>query len=235
MPTFKYKNGTTWTTIPSSVNAGFAAPTATINNATGTPSCTVTYTGDDSARKYNFAFTNVKGAAGATGGTGAQGNSGNTLGTVTRRLSSNVSLPSLASASNPSTMAINYNLATTITGDGTLISATRGVRLTGTAYLGVSACIGLTNMTVGSSTVYTYIGWANGSSFPTTWTNCGTHQGKDQWMYIPQLEVSFPENITHYVPTATYTMISLFAKYYQGSTVVQARAEATILCATKYA
>lgn len=233
MPTLKYKNGTTWTTIPTGVNAGFATPTATINNATGTPSCTVTYTGDNSARKYNFAFTNVKGSAGAAGGTGAQGNSGNTVSAVTRRIiTSNVTLPYLAGATNPSTMAVNYNSATTITGDSTLASVTRGVRASTPGFIGISASIGLTGMSAGNTSVYTYVGWAHGTSFPSSWSDVGTWQGKDQWMYVPQIEVTFPENVV-YITYNGYTLLTLFAKCYNTSGV-QARADATTLCVVKY-
>ena len=47
--------------------AGFGTPTATINNSTGTPSVTVTASGSNTAKVFNFAFSNLKGAKGDTG------------------------------------------------------------------------------------------------------------------------------------------------------------------------
>lgn len=232
MPTLKYKNGTTWTTVPANINAGFAAPTATINNATGTPSCTVTYSGDNSARKYNFAFTNVKGSAGATGGTGAQGNSGNSLGYVIRRLTSDFTLPYLVSASNANSMAISYNAATTLTGDGTLTSVTKGVRLSGYGFVGISCCAGFYKMNEGNTSVYAYIGEYAGTSFPSSWSGVNTHQGKDQVMMEQQQQVAFPEGIFYF--QNTNTIMSLLTKCYQVSGTA-ARAYATNFYVVKYA
>lgn len=47
--------------------AGFGTPTASITNTTGTPTVTVTASGSNTAKVFDFKFTNLKGATGATG------------------------------------------------------------------------------------------------------------------------------------------------------------------------
>ena len=50
--------------------AGFGTPTASVTNTVGTPSVTVTASGSNTAKVFNFAFTNLKGDRGATGPAG---------------------------------------------------------------------------------------------------------------------------------------------------------------------
>lgn len=50
-------------------SAGFGVPTASVNSGTGTPSVSVTASGPDTAKVFNFAFSNLKGAKGDTGAT----------------------------------------------------------------------------------------------------------------------------------------------------------------------
>jgi len=61
---FKIRNGSKGNT---GAAAGFTTPTAEIDNAVGTPSVTVTATGDDTAKKFHFTFKNLKGDKGDRG------------------------------------------------------------------------------------------------------------------------------------------------------------------------
>lgn len=54
---------------PAGAAAGFGIPTATVDNATGTPSVTVSASGPDTAKVFSFEFHNLKGADGAPGQT----------------------------------------------------------------------------------------------------------------------------------------------------------------------
>ena len=56
--------------------AGFGTPTATIDDKVGTPSVTITASGSDTAKVFNFAFKNLKGETGAIGPQGPEGPQG---------------------------------------------------------------------------------------------------------------------------------------------------------------
>lgn len=73
--------GDTGDTGPAGVSAGFGNPTASVDANIGTPSVTVTASGSNTAKVFNFAFKNLKGATGLQGpkgDTGPQGEKGAT-------------------------------------------------------------------------------------------------------------------------------------------------------------
>ncbi len=75
--------GATGTQGSTGVSAGFGTPTATIDENVGTPSVTVTTSGSNTAKIFNFAFKNLKGSQGASGAKGATGTRGSRWNTGT--------------------------------------------------------------------------------------------------------------------------------------------------------
>ena len=63
---------------PTGAAAGFGTPTATVDANVGTPAVEITATGDDTAKVFAFAFSNLKGEPGAAGAKGAPGATGAT-------------------------------------------------------------------------------------------------------------------------------------------------------------
>lgn len=66
----KGEKGDTGSQGPAGISAGFGTPTATIDSNIGTPSVTVTTSGSDTAKVFNFAFKNLRGATGSKGDSG---------------------------------------------------------------------------------------------------------------------------------------------------------------------
>lgn len=65
-------------TGPTGAAAGFGTPTATVDANVGTPSVTITSSGSNTSKIFNFAFKNLKGQKGDTGPTGPHGPTGPT-------------------------------------------------------------------------------------------------------------------------------------------------------------
>lgn len=63
---------------PTGAAAGFGTPTATVDANVGTPAVEITATGDDTAKVFAFAFSNLKGEPGADGAKGEPGATGAT-------------------------------------------------------------------------------------------------------------------------------------------------------------
>lgn len=70
------QTGATGATGATGTAAGFGTPTATIDANVGTPGVTVTASGANTAKVFNFAFKNLKGEPGIAGSTGEKGEKG---------------------------------------------------------------------------------------------------------------------------------------------------------------
>lgn len=67
----KGNTGSTGSTGPQGPSGGFGTVTVTVDNNTGTPSCTVSSSGPNTAKNFTLAFTNLKGDKGDKGNPGA--------------------------------------------------------------------------------------------------------------------------------------------------------------------
>lgn len=83
--------------------AGFGTPTASVDANVGTPSVSISASGPDTAKVFDFQFHNMKGATGNTGATGPAAG----FGTPTASVDANVGTPSVSiSASGPDTAKV---------------------------------------------------------------------------------------------------------------------------------
>ena len=77
--------GDTGDTGATGAAAGFGTPTASVDSNVGTPAVTVTASGPDTAKVFDFAFSNLKGDKGDTGSTGPGVPSGGSTGDFLRK------------------------------------------------------------------------------------------------------------------------------------------------------
>lgn len=98
------RNGTNGTNGTNGAAAGFGTPTATVDANVGTPSVTVTASGANTSKVFNFAFKNLKGATGATGEAAG-------FGTPTATVDANTGTPSVTVTSSGANTAKVFNFA----------------------------------------------------------------------------------------------------------------------------
>ena len=101
--TFKNLKGAQGNPGTPGTSAGFGTPTASVDANTGTPSVAVTASGPDTAKVFDFAFHNLKGATGSPGSPGAAAG----FGTPTASVDANVGTPSVVvTPSGPDTAKV---------------------------------------------------------------------------------------------------------------------------------
>lgn len=107
---------------PTGAAAGFGTPTASVDANVGTPSVTVTTSGSNTSKVFNFVFKNLKGQKGDTGSQGPQGPQGPGgstgpagvaagFGTPTATVDANIGTPSVTIASSGPDTAKVFNFA----------------------------------------------------------------------------------------------------------------------------
>ena len=123
--TFTVKNGSKGSNGHDGTAAGFGTPTASVDANVGTPSVTITSSGPDTAKVFNFAFKNLKGETGGqgpegprgpqgpAGGTGPQGPGGSAagFGSVTATIDAGIGTPSVTVSTSGDNTKKNFAFA----------------------------------------------------------------------------------------------------------------------------
>ena len=140
--------------------AGFGTPTATVDANVGTPSVTVTASGGNTAKVFNFAFKNLKGAKGDKGDTGSQGAKGDKGDTG--------AAGAKGATGAAGTRGSRWTVGTAITGTST----------TATVFSGTGITDALVNdMYLNSSTGYVYKCTVAGAAAAAKWVYAGSIKG----------------------------------------------------------
>lgn len=209
------RQGSNGTNGTNGTAAGFGTPTASVDTNVGTPSVTVTASGANTAKVFDFAFKNLKGEKGDKGESGDNGAPGSaatiSVGTVTTGAAG--SSASVTNAGTSSAAKFNFTIPRGNTG----AAGTRGSRWsTGTAITGTSTTAtifsgtGITDalvndMYLNTSTGYTYRCTVAGAASAAKWVYVGSIKGASGTGVVTSLNGSSTTGRSCYAPTTAGT------------------------------